>query len=178
MKKSLVLLLAGIVLLAGVLLIPRAGAASAESSPKILDFDNMIGVPRPYTGSANAIRGVGGGGLPWVIASGKGKLTVDGDLEIKVTGLVFDPSDPVVIERGLAGQNPIPAFRAIVSCLSKDENGDPTTVNLMTDPFPATTGLGAGDAKIRAHLDLPSPCIAPIVFVTSPGGAWFAATGN
>ena len=24
---------------------------------------------------------------------------------------------------------------------------------------------------------LPQPCIAPIVFVTSPGGAWFAATG-
>ncbi|MEJ2265715.1 MAG: hypothetical protein P8X95_19910 [Anaerolineales bacterium] len=178
MKKSLVLLLAGIVLLGGVLLIPRAGAASAESSPKILDFDNMIGVPRPYTGGDNAIRGIPGGGLPWVIASGKGKLTGDGDLEIKVTGLVFDPSDPVVIERGLAGQNTIPAFRAIVSCLSKDENGDPTTINLTTDPFPATTGLGAGDAKIRAQLDLPSPCIAPIVFVTSPGGAWFAATGN
>jgi hypothetical protein len=26
-------------------------------------------------------------------------------------------------------------------------------------------------------VDLPSPCIAPIVFVTSPNGAWFAATG-
>jgi len=25
---------------------------------------------------------------------------------------------------------------------------------------------------------LPQPCIAPIVFVTSPTGAWFAATGK
>lgn len=178
MKKSLVLLLVGILVLGGVLLSLQASTASAESSPKILDFDNMIGVPRPYTGSANPIRGINGGGLPWVIASGKGKLTVDGDLEIKVKGLVFNPDDPTVIAMGLAGQNTIPAFRAIVSCLSVDADGNPTTVNLMTDPFPATTGLGAGDAKIEAHLDLPSPCIAPIVFVTSPTGAWFAATGN
>ena len=178
MKKSLVLLLAGILLLGGALLISRTGSASAESSPKILDFDNMIGVPRPYTGGDNAIRGIPGGGLPWVIASGKGKLTVDGDLDIKVTGLVLDPNDPEVIERGLGGQNPIPAFRAIVSCLSVDSGGNATTVNVMTDPFPATTGLGAGDASLDAHLDLPSPCIAPIAFVTSPGGAWFAATGN
>jgi len=26
-------------------------------------------------------------------------------------------------------------------------------------------------------LELPQPCIAPIVFVTSPGGAWFSITG-
>jgi hypothetical protein len=44
----------------------------------------------------------------------------------------------------------------------------------MTDPFPASS---TGDSKIEATLDLPEPCIAPIVFVTSPGAAWFAATG-
>jgi hypothetical protein len=52
--------------------------------------------------------------------------------------------------------------------------------NILTDPFPATTGLasaGGGNAKIEADLSLPSPCIAPIIFVTSAGGSWFAATG-
>ena len=34
-----------------------------------------------------------------------------------------------------------------------------------------------GDARIRDVVDLPEPCIAPIVFVASGGGAWFAATG-
>jgi hypothetical protein len=40
---------------------------------------------------------------------------------------------------------------------------------------PATT---TGDAEIGAKVTLPSPCFAPIVFVTSGGGAWFAATGR
>ena len=34
-----------------------------------------------------------------------------------------------------------------------------------------------GDAEIEAKLDLPNPCIAPIIFVTSPTGSWFSVTG-
>ncbi len=148
---------------------------------KILQFDTMAAVPRPYTGATNAIRGVAGGGLPWVLSAVKGELAADGHLELAVLGLVFDPNDPAVIERGLANQNNVPSFRAIVSCLSKDTSGAPSTVNLMTDLFPATTGYadaGGGNARIEANLALPSPCIAPIVFITSPSGAWFAATGQ
>jgi hypothetical protein len=47
-------------------------------------------------------------------------------------------------------------------------------VNRETGLVPATSD---GDARIRAQIDLPEPCIAPIVFVTSPTNAWFAATG-
>jgi hypothetical protein len=43
-----------------------------------------------------------------------------------------------------------------------------------TDLFPASP---AGDSHIRDTVALPSPCVAPIVFVTSPTGAWFSATG-
>ncbi len=177
MKKpvfaTLVLVLAAAVLALGL----QSNTALARDGKKILQFDTMVGVPRPYTGSENPIRGVAGGGLPWVVESAKGELRTDGSLKILVEGLVFDPNDPVVIENGLQNQNPIPFFRAIVSCQTIDENGDTATVNLTTDPFSATTGLGAGNATIAARLDLPSPCIAPIVFVTSPGGAWFTATG-
>ncbi len=51
---------------------------------------------------------------------------------------------------------------------------------MLSDAFPATIGpasAGGGDATIETDVVLPQPCIAPIIFVTSPGGSWFAATG-
>jgi hypothetical protein len=51
-------------------------------------------------------------------------------------------------------------------------------VNRVTAPFPATT---TGDAQFDGSVSLPSPCIAPIVFVTAgtgnPPGVWFSVTG-
>ncbi len=172
MKKFFLVTLA-MALLSTVLFTGSVSTAAAKES-KILEFDTMVGVPRPYTGATNAIRGVPGGGLPWVIASGKGELKANGELEIKVSGLVLDPNDPVVISRGIGNTNPSPSFKAIVSCMSKDADGNPTTVNVSTGLFPADA---AGNSEIEETLSLPSPCIAPIIFVTNPGGAWFAATG-
>lgn len=68
----------------------------------------MVGVSGPYVGAANPIRGLSGGGVPWVIADGKGKLRADGRLEVKVKGLVLAST----------GANPVTAFRAVVSCQS------------------------------------------------------------
>jgi hypothetical protein len=62
----------------------------------------------------------------------------------------------------------------VVSCLTADG----AIANVTTDAFPATTGLGGGDARVDVRLDLPDPCIAPIILVTSPAGPWFAATGG
>lgn len=180
MKRYLVFLSAFALLLTGI----GAGQPQAEvlaRTPKILEFQTMAGVPKAYTGSTNPIRGVSGGGLPWVVSSAQGELSSSGDLEVKVTGLVLDPHDPDVIAKGLAGQNPIPQFKAIVSCQTVDANRNAAVANLTTAAFTATTGPavnGGGNAKIEAHVNLPHPCLAPIVFVTSPGGAWFAVTGN
>ena len=63
------------------------------------------------------------------------------------------------------GQNPLATFKAIVSCLSIDSNGQAVTVNLLTDAFAAT--MPGGDADFNGNVSLPSPCIAPIVFVTT-----------
>ncbi len=178
MKKIVLVLVAITLVLGGAFFGVMVNRANASDAAKIMEFKAMIGVPRPYTGATNAIRGVPGGGLPWVIRHAEGELKANGRLEITVRGLVLDPTDPTVIANGLAGQNPAPSFRAIVSCLSKDATGNPTTVNQITGNFPATTGLGGGNAKIEARVNLPSPCIAPIIFVTSPTGSWFAATGN
>lgn len=152
-------------------------AQPAEAGQSLFRFDEMVGVPRPFTGTDNAIRGVAGGGLPWVLDRGEARLDADGRLRVEVEGLVFDPNDPEVIEAGRANMNPVAFFKAIVSCLSVDGDGNAVISNVETGLFPATTGLGAGDAEIRDTVTLPDPCIAPIVFVTAPSGVWFAATG-
>jgi hypothetical protein len=151
----------------GFALVALAPGAGSAGPPKVLEFDTMGAVVGPYVGAANPIRGVPGGGLPWAIDEGHGKLRVDGTLEVKVEGLVLAAGDAV-------GTNPIANFRAIVSCQTIDAAGGAAVVNRPTGLFPATT---AGDSTIEATIDLPSPCFAPIVFVTSPGGSWFAVTG-
>lgn len=146
-----------------------SGASSSDD--KILEFDTLVGVSGPFVGATNPIRGVDGGGLPWQIDEGKGELRADGSLEVEVEGLVLLDGAPV--PPALRGTNPVPAFRAVVSCLTTVD-GAPATRNVSTDIFPATT---TGDAEIEASVTLPSPCFAPIVFVTSPTGSWFAVTG-
>ncbi len=173
MKKFILIAMAMVLIASTVSFAGSASTAQADES-KVLQFNTMIGVPRPYTGAVNAIRGVPGGGLPWVISFGKGKLNPDGTIDVLVQGLVLDPNDPDVIASGRGGTNPITNFKAIVSCLSKDADGNPTTVNVPTGLFPADT---AGNSHIQDIVSLPHPCIAPIIFVTSPTGSWFASTG-
>lgn len=143
----------------------------AATEDKILEFDTMVGVVRPFTGGTNPVRGVPGGGIPWAITEGRGELRTDGRIEIQVRGLVL-------AEGPRAGTNPAAEFRAIVSCLTPmmDTAGAlvPATVNVATRTFPATP---TGDSDIEDVVQLPSPCIAPIVFVTNANGSWFSATG-
>ena len=167
MKRLLTLLL-GAVLAVGVI-VQVSGASS--SGGKVLEFDTMVGVSGPFVGSANPIRGVNGGGLPWQIAEGKGELASDGRLEVEVQGLVLLNGPPV--PPALRGTNPISAFRAIVSCLTIVD-GSPATANVATGPFPATA---TGDSEIEATVRLPSPCFAPIIFVGPSATTWFAVTG-
>jgi len=173
MKKLLFVAMTMVLVLSTFLAAGSVSRASADES-KLLEFNTMIGVPRPYTGGTNAIRGVPGGGLPWVIAFGKGKVSPEGSVDVLVKGLLIDPNDPAAIAAGRAGTNPSPTFKVIVSCLSRDANGAAVTVNVSTGLFPADA---EGNAHIKDTVALPSPCIAPILFVTSPTGSWFAATG-
>src|SRR6187397_3123004 len=124
----------------------------------------MVGVPSGLTGAQSQVplRGINGGGIPWMLSSGEGTLSATGRLHIDVEGLVLAAG-------ANAGSNPINMFRGLVSCVKSDG----TFQNILTDQFPATTGpaaSGGGNSTIDADVTLPSPCIAPIVFVTSPGG--------
>lgn len=164
--------LSPIVLGAALLVAAQASLVAADDSQKMLKWETMVGVPAGLTGAQSQapLRGINGGGIAWTLSSGSGELSTDGRLKIRVDGLVLAAG-------ANAGSNPSATFRGLVSCV----NADGTFANILTDPFPATTGpasAGGGDAKIQATVTLPSPCIAPIVFVTSAGGSWFAATGN
>ena len=144
------------------LVIGSAAVASAHSSHDLLVFDSMSPVTGAAVGTVND-RGITGGGKPWAITSASGDLDRNGDVHVTVSGLVI----PVAPFNGI---NPVGAFGVTVSCVTPHG-----VVNLRTGTAPAST---AGDSTITGAVALPNPCKDPIVFVTSPGGAWFAMSNG
>jgi hypothetical protein len=146
---------------------PVPGAA-----PTILAFGTMYGVDGPFIGDANKVRGVEGDELPWEIGPVTGRLDAKGRLFLVVRGLVFkdDPSVPPE----LRGKNDESEFRGLVSCLT--EEGDHVVErNVTTKGFPATE---SGNSFIHTQIELPNPCVAPIVMVLAGSEEkWFAMTG-
>ena len=143
-------------------------------TPRILAFDHMYGVDGPFVGDANAIRGIPGDELPWAVAHFiRGRLDTEGHLRIEVRGLVF--ADKPSVPPDLRGKNDESEFRAVVSCLTEQSESEVGMSNVTTAGFPATEN---GDADIDAHVQLPNPCVAPIVFVIAGSeDKWFAVTG-
>jgi hypothetical protein len=122
---------------------------------KVLDA-TMTGLPVPGT----IVAGITGAGAPWVIDNGKAQLFEDGRIHVVVEGLVIPGRVPPL------PPNPVDFGKAVVSC-----NGafaDDTALVPFSDE---------GDAVVDDVVTLPSPCQAPAVFFTSPGGGWFAVTG-
>ena len=151
-------------------------AASAGPGPAtVLKFSTMAPVTGPFVGPANPVRGVAGGGLPWILTAGSGSLKRDGHLMVRVRGLVLAKQAPV--PTALQGINPFPDFRALVSCQSIGAGNTATIANVSTGDFKADT---AGNSMINARISLPRPCIAPVIFVTGPTGSdfWFSVTGS
>jgi hypothetical protein len=159
--------------LVAVLLVPAIGASARDTEGrKVLEFETMAPVQPPFVGAAHKVRGLAGGGAPWVISSAEGELSANGNIEVHVRGLVLDPS---VVPAPLGGTNPIPQFLVIVSCLTNAAPDDPGQQPAATaGPFPATT---TGNMDAESHVDLPRPCVAPVIFVTAPTRQWFAVTG-
>ena len=139
--------------------VPRGPAS------QMLEFNTMFPVSGPYVGTTNPIRGISGGGGPWIITEARGELRSDGKIEVNVEGLVLASTH----------SNPVPSFRAVVSCQSIDGTGNPSIVNVSTEDFPASS---TGDAVIEDTVELPHPCVAPIVFVTTSTLRWLAVTGH
>lgn len=153
MMKKLSLFLVGMLFLGVPLMLHGTDAAASD----ILRFDRMAGVPDQEF----PIRGVNGGGAPWVVDVATGSLSQDGELEITVRGLVLETT----------GVNPSTNFSGVVSCL----DGLGAEVNVSTAPVPTDE---AGNADIEETLELPNPCWAPVVLVVGDSSNWFAATGG
>ena len=137
-------------------------AVAAHERGTLIEFDSMT----PVTGAAVGVvndRGIKGGGLPWVITSGRGEVDRHGNVEVKVRGLI-------IVVPPVGGHNPVPMFMATVSCISHG-----AVVNVSTAPAAASA---AGDSTITGRVSLPHPCKDPIVFVAAPTGQWFAMSNS
>jgi len=152
--------------------IPGAQSREPHESGTLQTFDTMYGVDGPFVGDGFPIRGIPGDELPWEVKEARGKLDTDGHLTIKIKGLVFKDAPEVPVE--LRGKNDETEFRGAVSCWT--EEGDHVgTLNVVTAGFPATV---SGDSSIRATVNLPNPCVAPIIMVLAGSeDKWFAVTG-
>jgi len=136
---------------------------AAHEGGTLVEFHSMT----PVTGSAVGVvndRGIKGGGLPWVITSGRGEVDREGHLSVTVKGLI-------IVVPPVSGKNPVATFSATVSCLTPKG-----IVNVTTGSFPAST---TGDATINTKVVLPRRCHDPEVFVgttnaTTGAFAWFA----
>ena len=170
MRKALMLLL-GLAVLAA-LAVPALGLGGGDGR-KVLQANVLAPVIEPYTQPANTIRGITGGGLPWELDSGSANLRADGRLHVKVKGLVLARRAPVPADR--QGTMPFSQLKAIVSCLTTPDGAAATTDNVSTGLFDVNP---RGDGHLETTVALPSPCFAPIVFVTAPTGQWFAVTGR
>ena len=131
-------------------------APTAAAGNKLLDA-SMTGIAV----GGQVLLGQTGGGVPWALDKGDAKLWSDGSLKVKVRGLVVAAS----------GVNPIGTGIAVVVC-----GGGTSSVSSAPVPFSP-----AGDATVDTVVDLPAPCLAPVVFfsgVTGNGPRWFAVTGG
>ena len=135
---------------------------SAHEGRTLVEFDSMTPVTGAAVGAVNE-RGIKGGGAPWVIRSGSGEVSSNGEVHVTVRGLVI-PIAP------FNGTNPVAKFGATVSCLTKDG-----VVNVSTGLFAANS---EGNSTINGMVALPKHCKDPLVFVVSPGGAWFAMSNS
>lgn len=150
------------------------GPHNSHEGRTLQAFDAMYGVDGPFVGESFPIRDIPGDELPWVIHEARGRLDTDGHLTVRVKGLVF--ADVPEVPPELRGKNDETEFRAAVSCLSESEDETQvTTVNVITDGFPATT---SGDSVIRTTVALPNPCVAPVIMVLAGSeDKWFAVAG-
>lgn len=165
----------GLSLIATLAVVAAPLMAANPSSRMLLEGSRFAPVSGIFLGSANALRGIPGGGLPWVIAEGRFQLRANGEFEVEVQGLVIDPSNGTAQQKGVAGINPLPFFFATLSCT--DNTG--ATTNLNTASVSATT---TGNATIDQTIPLPTSCFAPMVFVRgsatgAASGPWFAVSG-
>jgi hypothetical protein len=154
--------------------LPRPGNADGSSQGPtriLLAFSSMFGVDAPFLGHTNPVRGFDGDDQPWIVRNAIGTLDTNGNLSVLIKGLVFtDNPDPSLI-----GKNDEDEFKAVLSCMTVGEDGTTVTESSVTTPgFHATS---SGNAVIRSQVELPDPCLEPVILIIGDEGEWLAVTG-
>src|SRR5262249_52792171 len=128
-------------------------------------------VDAPFLGNTNPVRGFDGDDEPWIVRNATGTLDTSGNLAVLIKGLVFtDNPDPSLI-----GKNDEDEFRAVVSCMTVQDGTTVTEASVTTPGFHANS---AGNAVIRSQVELPDPCLEPVVLIIGDEGEWLAVTGS
>ncbi|MGW5241929.1 hypothetical protein ACWEOW_23600 [Monashia sp. NPDC004114] len=137
---------------ASVLATTAAVAATSDDLLRAPIQGSLPTDPKPFFGSNP-------GGAPWQITSGEAKVQADGTLKVSIVGLVI----PGV------GTGPVVTVSASVAC---------------NNVKAATTGTvplsSAGNAEIKATLNVPARCLGPAVLIHPNGNAatYIAMTGR
>jgi hypothetical protein len=107
--------------------------------------------------------GIVAGGVPWVLTGSSARLKTDGELDVRVNGLVIP---------ALGTPGPVKTISASLLCGADSQAG----VAASTGQVSLSAG---GDARIEAKITLPANCLAPIVVVHPNGnpGAYIAISG-
>lgn len=102
------------------------------------------------------VGGVASGGAPWVVATGEASAAGNGQLHVKVSGLLID--DGAGVPATLVGTvGPVTMVAASLVC-----GGSGGAVVASSDGVPLSA---AGNAEINATVALPATCSAPVVLV-------------
>jgi hypothetical protein len=110
-----------------------------------------------------AFHGIVAGGVPWVLTDSSARLKRDGELDVRVHGLVIPT---------LGNPGPVKTVSASLLCGPDSHVG----VAASTGQVPLSAG---GDAQIEATITVPAICLAPIVAVNPNGNsaAYIAISG-
>jgi hypothetical protein len=156
-----------IVVSAVCVVVALTGTALGAGSSEGRLFESTLVGSVPNT----VIAGVPSGGAPWTVASSEVRLRPDGELRVKVRGLLLINTGNPALD-GTTG--PVRAVRASLVC-----------ANAVVDTTASVPLNARGDAEIRETITAPRPCFAPAVLVrigatttaTNLLGPWIAATG-
>ena len=108
------------------------------------------------------IRGVMSGPAPWVVQEGKATVDPNGNVKIRVKGLLIGSgllADGTTVPPNLVGTvGPVTSVHAALTCTP-----------LVIINTPAVPLSPQGSFKINAHITLPTTCDRPIILIRAFG---------
>ncbi len=145
-RKNLGLVAAGVMALATFSASPALADGGHEHN-NLLKADLVGSNPAP---ASPTIGGIAPGGAPWVNAESTARVRADGQITVRIRGLVI-PTAP------FNATNPVASAVATLVC----GNAKPAA-SASTAPFALDT---AGNGRTKDMITVPMPCMDPVVLI-------------